>query len=105
MTILSLSVVPEHPTLHGLFCSNAPCDVAVEDRGDGTYAVSYCADEPGDYEIDVLAGGQHIRGAHNMSSSCDVCIVLLVRLFRACPAFSILATPDLSLVTQFACWF
>lgn len=43
--------------------NNAPCDVAVEDRGDGTYAVSYCADEPGDYEIDVLAGGQHIRGS------------------------------------------
>eukprot|EP01083_Nonionella_stella_P108564 315852_1 len=35
-------------------------NVAVQDNGDGTYGVKYTADLPGQYEISVLAAGQHI---------------------------------------------
>eukprot|EP01083_Nonionella_stella_P029935 82231_1 len=38
-------------------------DVAIEDNGDGSYGVEYEVDSPGEYEVSVLAGGEHIKNS------------------------------------------
>jgi filamin len=38
-------------------------DVQLQDKGDGTYYVTYKAADTGDYKVDVLLNGHHIRGS------------------------------------------
>lgn len=62
--------------------NNAPCDVAVDDRGDGTYDVAYCAEEPGKYEIDVLVNGDHINGStFNVYVEPKICAGMVTGVF------------------------
>lgn len=40
-----------------------PVQCQLQDRGDGTYFVTYSTRDSGDFVIDVLVNGQHIKGS------------------------------------------